>query len=67
MLEVSLNGKILKLEHDMSVQEFLASLGFDMKFIALERDGEILVKTSWQDTMMSDGKRYEVVEFVGGG
>ena len=35
MLEVSLNGKILKLEHDMSVQEFLVSLGFDMKFIAL--------------------------------
>ncbi|EAU00095.1 MULTISPECIES: sulfur carrier protein ThiS [Campylobacter] len=67
MLEVSLNGKILKLEYDMSVQEFLASLGFDMKFIALERDGEILAKTNWQDTMMSGGKRYEVVEFVGGG
>ena len=67
MLEVSLNGKILKLEHDMSVQEFLASLGFDMKFIALERDGEILAKTSWQDTMMGGGRGYEVVEFVGGG
>ena len=67
MLEVSLNGKILKLEHDMSVQEFLVSLGFDMKFIALERDGEILVKTNWQDTMISGGERYEVVEFVGGG
>ena len=67
MLEVSLNGKILKLEHDMSVQEFLVSLGFDMKFIALERDGEILAKTNWQDTKTSGDERYEVFEFVGGG
>ncbi|MCD8212453.1 MAG: sulfur carrier protein ThiS [Campylobacter sp.] len=67
MFDVNLNGKILNLKNDVSVKDFLLSQGFELEFIAVERDGEILAKDSWQDTMMSEGKRYEIVEFVGGG
>ncbi|WP_338083718.1 sulfur carrier protein ThiS [Campylobacter anatolicus] len=57
----------MELENDVSVSEFLSTQGYELKFIALERDGQILTKMQWQVAMMSEGKSYEVVEFVGGG
>ena len=67
MIKFILNGKIFELENDMSVYEFLAQNGYELKFIALERDGEILPKKLWREHFMSEGKAYEIVTLVGGG
>ena len=67
MIKFILNGKIFELENDMSVYEFLAQNGYELKFIALERDGEILPKKLWRERFMSEGKAYEIVTLVGGG
>lgn len=67
MIKFILNGKIFELENDMSVYDFLAQNGFELKFIALERDGEILPKKLWRERFMSEGKAYEIVTLVGGG
>ena len=67
MIKFILNGKIFELENDMSVYEFLAQNGYELKFIALERDGEILPKKLWRESFMSEGKAYEIVTLVGGG
>ena len=67
MIKFILNGKNFELENDMSVYEFLAQNGYELKFIALERDGEILPKKFWSEHFMSDGKAYEIVTLVGGG
>lgn len=67
MIKFILNGKIFELENDMSVYEFLAQNGYELKFIALERDGEILPKKLWSDSFMSEAKAYEIVTLVGGG
>ena len=67
MIKFILNGKIFELENDMSVYEFLAQNGYELKFIALERDGEILPKKLWRKSFMSEGKAYEIVTLVGGG
>ncbi|MBE3609238.1 MULTISPECIES: sulfur carrier protein ThiS [Campylobacter] len=67
MVNIVLNGKEITLESDMTVEEFLLKFGFELKFIALERDYEILPRNMWQEQTMSLGKKYEVVEFVGGG
>ena len=67
MIKFILNGKIFELENDMSVYDFLAQNGYELKFIALERDGEILPKKLWSDRFMSEGKAYEIVTLVGGG
>lgn len=44
MIEICVNGEPLQLAQDMSVSEFLRSRGHDLRFVALERDGEILKK-----------------------
>ena len=67
MIKFILNGKIFELENDINVYEFLAQNGYELKFIALERDGEILPKKLWRDRFMSEGKAYEIVTLVGGG
>lgn len=67
MIKFILNGKIFELENDMSVYDFLAQNGYELKFIALERDGEILPKKFWRERFMSEGKAYEIVTLVGGG
>ena len=67
MIKFSVNGKIFELENDINVYEFLVQNGYELKFIALERDGEILPKKLWRDRFMSEGKAYEIVTLVGGG
>ena len=67
MIKFTINGKILELENDISVYDFLAQNGYELKFIALERDGEILPKKLWRERFMSEGKAYEIVTLVSGG
>ena len=67
MIKFSVNGKNFELENDINVYEFLAQNGYEIKFIALERDGEILPKKLWRESFMSEGKAYEIVTLVGGG
>ena len=67
MIKFTINGKIFELENDINVYEFLAQNGYELKFIALERDGEILPKKLWSEHFMSEGKAYESVTLVGGG
>ncbi|WP_103597639.1 sulfur carrier protein ThiS [Campylobacter concisus] len=67
MIKFSVNGKNFELENDINVYDFLAQNGYELKFIALERDGEILPKKLWREHFMSEGKAYEIVTLVGGG
>ena len=67
MIKFSVNGKIFELENDINVYDFLTQNGYELKFIALERDGEILPKKLWRERFMSEGKAYEIVTLVGGG
>ena len=67
MIEICVNGEPLQLAQDVSVSEFLRRRGHDLRLVALERDGEILKKEAWECTQISSGKKYEIVEFVGGG
>lgn len=67
MIKVRVNGRECEFDADMSVEEFLRLQGFDLRFIAVEADGEILKKDLWKSSQISDFKIYEIVEFVGGG
>ena len=67
MIKFRVNGKIFELENDINVYDFLTQNGYELKFIALKRDGEILPKKLWRDRFMSEGKAYEIVTLVGGG
>ena len=57
--ELHLEGK--------SLQVYLQEKGYRMERIAVERNGDIVPKSSYQSIILKDGDVLEVVSFVGGG
>ncbi|MBE6564237.1 MAG: sulfur carrier protein ThiS [Ruminococcaceae bacterium] len=50
-----------------TVSEYLATTNYDLKRIAVERNGDIVLKSQYDVTILKDGDRLEIVSFVGGG
>ena len=50
-----------------TVAEYLATTNYDPKRIAVERNGDIVPKAQYGETVLKDGDSVEVVSFVGGG
>lgn len=63
---VKINGENLDVA-GKTLQEYLDGTSFDPKRIAVERNGEIVPKAQYQETVLADGDTVEVVSFVGGG
>ena len=63
---VKINGKELNIA-GKTVAEYLATTSYDPKRIAVERNGDIVPKAQYGETVLKDGDRVEVVSFVGGG
>lgn len=50
-----------------SLPQLLESLGFNLRLIAIEYNGEILHQQFWSETIIKSGDQIEVVTIVGGG
>ena len=63
---VKINGKELNMA-GKTIAEYLATTNFDPKRIAVERNGDIVPKAKYGETILQDGDSLEIVSFVGGG
>ena len=63
---VRINGCELDLA-GKTIAEYLATTNFDPKRIAVERNGDIIPKAKYGETILQDGDNIEIVSFVGGG
>ncbi len=63
---VKINGIDLELS-GMTLSAYLATTNYDPGRIAVERNGDIVPKARYKDTVLQDGDSLEVVSFVGGG
>ena len=63
---VKFNGEELNIA-GKPVAEYLATTNYDPKRIAVERNGDIVPKAQYDETVLKDGDSVEVVSFVGGG
>ena len=63
---VKINGEELNMA-GKTIAEYLASTNFDPKRIAVERNGDIVPKAKYGETILQDGDSLEIVSFVGGG
>ena len=66
-LKVTLNGETRQLDAPTSVRGLLESLGLDPAKIAVERNLEIVPRSTYGDVGLADGDRLEIVHFIGGG
>ena len=63
---VKINGEELNIA-GKTVAEYLATTSYDPKRIAVERNGDIVPKAQYGETILKDGDSVEIVSFVGGG
>ncbi len=63
---IKINGK----EYDctgISLTEYLLENGYNLKYVAVEKNSEIVPKVKYDETVLNDGDSIEIVSFVGGG
>lgn len=63
---ITINGNRIE-QNKLSLKEYLESTGLNPKRIAVEINGEILPKSEYDSTVLKDGDKVEIVNFVGGG
>ena len=63
---VKINGEEMDIA-GKTVAEYLATTRYDPRRIVVERNGAIVPKVQYSETVLKDGDCVEVVSFVGGG
>ncbi len=66
-MNIVLNGHPKTLSGPTSVSTLIDALGYTGKRIAVERNGEIVPKSTYASTQLKAGDRLEIVVAVGGG
>jgi sulfur carrier protein len=64
---MKLNGQIIALEQEQTLAAFLAAQQYDIRCIAVERNGVIAPKAEYENIWLTDEDSLEIVRFVGGG
>ena len=64
---ITLNGEPYELDAPLSVADLLTKLSIDSRRVAVEYNLEILKRHLFADTLVREGDRIEIVNFVGGG
>lgn len=66
-MQIQLNGEGREVPEGLNVSTLLAHLGINPARVAIERNLAILPRAEWECTVVSEGDRFEIVHFVGGG
>lgn len=64
---ITLNGERRRVVGGLSVADLVREIGLDPKKVAVERNLEIVPRSTLADVMLADGDQLEIVHFVGGG
>lgn len=64
---MKVNGVIVALEKKQTLYDYLILQNFDSETIAVERNGEIVLKAAYKEVLLENEDRLEIVRFVGGG
>ena len=66
-LGIRVNGEHRRVPSGLSVAEMVGELGLDPSRVAVERNFEIVPRSSLSTVRVEDGDAFEIVHFVGGG
>jgi thiamine biosynthesis protein ThiS len=66
-IAISLNGEERLLPEGTSVAGLLALLGLDRRKVAVERNEEIVPRSTYEAVALCAGDKLEIVHFIGGG
>lgn len=67
MISVKVNGEARSVPAASSIADMLRSIGIDPHKVAVERNLEVVPRSTLADVQVGDGDEFEIVHFVGGG
>ena len=66
-MQISINGESRDVAGDSTVADLLKVLGMQPKYVAVERNLELVPRATHADCVLEDGDQLEIVTLVGGG
>ena len=66
-LAILVNGEPRRVSAGASIAAMLTELGLDPQRVAVERNRDVVPRSSLTEVAVEDGDQYEIVHFVGGG
>lgn len=66
-IALTLNGELRRFRIHATVADLVRDIGLDPAKVAVERNLEIVSRSTLEDVVLADGDRLEIVHFVGGG
>ena len=66
-MEIRVNGQPLRVPDEANIAWLIAHLKFEPKFVAVERNCELVPRARHRECTLSEGDQIEIVTLVGGG
>ena len=66
-MRVTINGAEQTIDEGLSIAQLLSQLGKNPKFLAVERNWELVPRTQHAEALIAEGDTIEIVTLVGGG
>ena len=66
-MQVTINGETKEITSGLNIATLMAELGIEPGQVAVEKNGEIVPKSTHVDTQVETGDTIEIVRFIGGG
>jgi sulfur carrier protein len=66
-MRIVLNGDSVETADGCTVEALLLQLGISRERVAVELNTDIVPKAGYEQQLLSDGDKIEIVHFVGGG
>lgn len=66
-MTILVNGETRQMPQGASVAALLSALGLDTRKVAVERNEEIVPRSTYAAVILADGDALEIVHFIGGG
>ena len=66
-MKITINGEIKELEDEVNLDRLLELFSLPSQRIAVELNREVVRRKDWEQTVVRDSDRIEIVHFVGGG
>jgi thiamine biosynthesis protein ThiS len=64
---ITINGEKKEFTENLTFSTLLSELGVDARKVAVERNLNIVPRTTYAQTAVNDGDEIEIIKFIGGG
>lgn len=64
---MKVNGEFVAFEQSQNISSLILEMGYSIERVAVVLNGEIVSKQKFNDVVLSESDKIEIISFVGGG